>query len=751
MAYPAFADQDHLHHVMLHSRGQSGHVDTIAGQLANMYGLQKQRHLTMGGGYQADIDYTKISALSQIPHIDFKVERHTMSSAHNNAHELDKLNFQLDMIQAAGSMTAELKDVIAELSEKSHLLTEEQQFKFVRTLFNTYQLQQATEGRIELTRAQMEKLAMEMLDDMTLLARDIVLPEGLKKAAVRTIRDAAEKFGLDNVFERLDRFEAETSAGTILRHSVDALKATLMALMEQDELGEALKQEIQDILDALDGVEDGNHIPRDVMKALESLSDKISELSLADGASLALKNLAEQLAADTAKTKEANIILRAEKSGLTVAQIRALDAYMDKLEALAQELPEDQADLKSLIAEAVAALDADPVSVKSLALTETLSDKLKSPALDQLAGGVADLLPALRDQSNFIQKMQIDGIGKKHDMSPTFVRESSSLYRALDVAKKSLMVFLAPVNDNPARAPIFKPVMPTSPSPSPSPIVTGGTGGRAAPAGGGNGAGGGIGGGGQPVKPADSPKINGGASDQQGGAGTGQDGHVAAGAGENPTADGNRPEIIVEPPKTHPIIEQIDRVMTAINEAPNRITTAVETLILATGEQMKNMMPKVPELKVVQQKAENFVKTIADRAAEKLGKPAIEIIKRIKEMVQPPKPEPKPEPPRNPDSPTPKQPDNPTPPIFTPDQKTQAQADDLFNNDRVEKIIEEQKKKKKGSICETCNAAFCGACGAGSKVLTAAKGALTSAFSSISSPFRQKDTGFNKKPAPSMK
>ena len=221
MGCPAYLDEDNLHHVLIHSRGQENAPSTIASDLAQMYGLQKQRHLTMGSGYQAEIDYGTINALAEIPCIHYKIERHALSSAHNDNHDLDKLNFQLDLIQAAGSMTAELHDVIAELTEKSGTFTAEQKLKFVTAIFNTYQLQQANDGRIELTSAQMEKLALETLDIMTDLARDVILPQGLKDIATKTIRETAEKFGLDIVAERLARFEKEPSAAAILQQSLD--------------------------------------------------------------------------------------------------------------------------------------------------------------------------------------------------------------------------------------------------------------------------------------------------------------------------------------------------------------------------------------------------------------------------------------------------------------------------------------------------------------------------------------------------
>ncbi|PCH99488.1 MAG: hypothetical protein COB76_05645 [Alphaproteobacteria bacterium] len=176
MGCPAYADQDHIHEALIHSRGQDGAAASdIAGQLAETYGLHRQRHLTMGsGGYQAEVDYTKINGLSQTPCIHFTAKRHAKSSLNDN--DVD-FNFQMDLMAAAGAMTAELKDVILEISAMGGDLSVDQKAGFVKAVFNTYQLQQANEGRIELTGLELEGLQQSVDEYITPLRANIAIVE----------------------------------------------------------------------------------------------------------------------------------------------------------------------------------------------------------------------------------------------------------------------------------------------------------------------------------------------------------------------------------------------------------------------------------------------------------------------------------------------------------------------------------------------------------------------------------------------
>lgn len=154
MGCPAYQDQDASHYALMHSRGQSGAVSDIAGQLAETYGLHRQRHLTMGGGgYQTDIDYTKINGLSQTPCMHFTTERHALSDLNDNN---PNHNFQMHLMAAAGAMVAELKGIILEISAMGEDLSTEQKADFVKAIFNTYQIQEANENRITLTAGEMK-------------------------------------------------------------------------------------------------------------------------------------------------------------------------------------------------------------------------------------------------------------------------------------------------------------------------------------------------------------------------------------------------------------------------------------------------------------------------------------------------------------------------------------------------------------------------------------------------------------------
>jgi hypothetical protein len=172
MECPVYQSENASHLLLLHSRMKNGAVSNIAGKLAETYGLHRQRHLTMGGGgYQTDIDYTKISGLSQTPCMHFTTERHALSDLNDNN---PNFNFQMDLMGAAGAMVAELKDIILEMTAAGLELSSEQKAKLFASVFNTYQLQQVNEGRIDLTVAEIEKLSLETIEILDSLAKDMI-------------------------------------------------------------------------------------------------------------------------------------------------------------------------------------------------------------------------------------------------------------------------------------------------------------------------------------------------------------------------------------------------------------------------------------------------------------------------------------------------------------------------------------------------------------------------------------------------
>lgn len=419
MGCPAYSDDNHLHHALLHSRGQGGGVDTIAGELAKTYGLQRQRHLTMGAGYQSEIDYTAIAALSHIPCVHLTAERHALSNLNDND---ANFNFQMDLIAAAGAMTAEMKDVIAEITAMGEDLSVDQKEAYIRAVFNTYQLQQANEGRLTLTPQQAEHLALETIEIMDGLAKDVALSPAFKEISTGIIKTTADIHNLDTVTARLTRFEQDTAPAKILEQSIEALATTLQALLDTDDLDEDSRQKIEDILERLEAVEGGEMLPRDIIKDLNALSETITNGEFP----ATIQALADALRDDVRNVSEANIMVKAEKFDLTIAQIRAIEATMDRLEQIAENLPVNQTDLKEQITMTIQALDQEPVALKTKEMLVDLNAQFQKPEISILTKtglALAEILNIFKTETLFTQKIITDQVDRRIEAE----KESPSL------------------------------------------------------------------------------------------------------------------------------------------------------------------------------------------------------------------------------------------------------------------------------------------------------------------------------------
>lgn len=762
-----YQDQDTLHSTMVHSRGQDGaaHAD-VAGKLADMYGLYRQRHLTYGGGqYQASADYTTIDSLARVPHFNCHVQRHALSSAQNDTHELQKLDFQLNLIQAAGSMTAELKTVIAELTEKGADFTLEQREKFVTALFNTYQLQQANEGRIELTRTQMQQLAEDTLDIMTDLARDGILPHDLKAHSVDIIQTTAVQFDLPQLEARIEQFEADTSAEALLDHSIEALKETLQAMLDSDELDDETRLEIEDILEKLEDHEAGAPLPRDVIKALEGLSEKMQDLGAKGALSAEMTDLVEKLDTQTERVVEANIELRAEISGLTVSQIKAIDSYLDKLEAIGEALPEDEVELKDMIAEAVAKLDADPTSIEAVtALNETLETLDKAELADILEHntvGMAQTLAMVKDQGQFIQKTLVDRISARDAVPPKMVQSQTELYSSLKTLRAAVIESLMPANSN--RPAVFAPskltvVKPSSTYNSPKadksvdPITP------SAPK--------------QPEAKTEMPKSPGQAGTSTETAGSSkrdekndnrapedkapdQKGQPDEPKGDKPETQKNEsPTASPEPNKPteprvedHPIIQTIDKAMASIATGSNRITTIILETANTLGGGILGPMAKPSEpvkaaLDTSVKKFNDYVEKAVEVIADKGGKPVEFVRENIASLVEAVKDKFEALKPQQAEKPTQYE-------DFSTESKQKSKTVFAAGVDTSKMSI-----RSIQSIlaigCGDCKAAFCGACKGGGELVKAlnpfSKNTLSSAFGGVAGMFSREDKNFNAAP-----
>ena len=414
---------------LMRSRDTTQNRSDIAKEIAKIMDSSLQRRdLTMGAGYQRDTT-SQVLALSDHPHFVSHAERHALSSAVDAELSAD-IQMQLDLMQAAGSMTKDLKDSIVEISAKADTYTPAQKAKFVAVVFNTYQLQQANTGRIALPTAQIEQLANNTLETMTELAADAVLPPSLKTMSLDVVKSTAEVFRLPALDEAIAKFEKDTSPAEILKQSVEALTVTLLALLEQEDLDKETRLDIEDALEQLNAIEDGEPIPREILKSLDGIAAQIAEKS---GHPILL-SMAATLNQNIEVVREANIPVKAEKFNLTIDQVRAIEATMDRLENLGKELPNDDVTLKSMIAEAILSLDRDPVSIKAMANLEAVTKTLQDPKfkiLERTSPVIAGLASPIVESTRFVQKFLTEGVAKQFNIPRDAVKQFTSVYNSI--------------------------------------------------------------------------------------------------------------------------------------------------------------------------------------------------------------------------------------------------------------------------------------------------------------------------------
>ena len=424
-------NDDVWYQTLLHSRNANETSAQKAGEIAKLLdsGLQ-HRDYTIGGGYQRD-GVSRVASLTDHPHFVSQAERHKSSSA-MGAEMTSTMLMQLDLIEAAGSMTKDLKQTIIEISSTADSLSHDQKGQLVGVVFNTYQLHQANTGRMSLSNTQLEMLAKNTLDAMEDLANDVVLPPSLKTPALDVIKTTDTLFKVDGLTAAIASFESNTAPARILEQAVDTLQQALSAMLGHEDLSEADRQNIENILEEIENIEDGEPMPREVLKMLDSLVNNFENV----GDDLVLSNLVKTLSDNIETVREANITVKADKFGLSIEQVRSIEATMDRLEALSDEIPDGEVAMKDMLAEAVLALDTEPTSIKAIAKLERVTDALQSQNFKNLAKSmpvVADLATPIVTSSKFIQKFLIENVATKFDMPKSAIKNFVALYKDIDI------------------------------------------------------------------------------------------------------------------------------------------------------------------------------------------------------------------------------------------------------------------------------------------------------------------------------
>lgn len=416
MVLPAYKTQDSFHFILPHSRDAVGdrfNADTIK-KLNDIYGLRRQRHLTMdGSGYNGGTDLGEIMGLSEKPRIETGMERNALDSLHDNDHNaVAQLHFQLDMMAAAGSMVNQMEGAIRSVLTNADRLSDLQKEQFVTLVHNQATLDKVNDGRLKISADIVAKLARETADLLAILAQDNILPHAMRDMTISFLRDTAAQHGLSDIVMRLHDLEHDLSPSLVLAQTVTSIIESLKSLLEQDDLDDATRKDMAEVLKALEQAEDGTPLSRDIIKTLENLSDK-TELNIAG-------------------LKDANMALKAEQSGLSLAQIKSIEALTDRLDNIRAELGDSHPDLAEQIKNTIDALDARPAAMDSLIKLTQLESRFKTFDKTTLSAALVDMVTTAQEQTKFVAKIQTDTIARKMGLDGKQIVEMVNLYVALD-------------------------------------------------------------------------------------------------------------------------------------------------------------------------------------------------------------------------------------------------------------------------------------------------------------------------------
>jgi ribosome-associated translation inhibitor RaiA len=307
-------------------------------------------------------------------------------------------HLQIDMVRAFGSDIAQMGDFVQEiiqsLGTESNLpeAQKDRLFEMVTeivTLKNLMNVGHVPEGqaRIEALIAETaNKIADIVLDGMD----NKVISPAIVEFVHTMLADVQAKYDVPSLDSKITKIEGRINPENYMANSVAAVIAELTGILDNQDLSEDAQAEIETLIEKLEtAIENGEPIPRDIMQKLDGLSDTYPDISFKVDFTNAMESL-----------KDANIVMKADFLGVSVAQLEAVENSIKALETQLQNVmdnddvsKEAKAEIETLIQKLESfAYDGVPLEAESMNLLSTVMDKY--PDLD--LGG----LPTIIESSN---------------------------------------------------------------------------------------------------------------------------------------------------------------------------------------------------------------------------------------------------------------------------------------------------------------------------------------------------------------
>lgn len=417
MTMPAIITSDRFEVALVHSDSGLGGKSR---QLVDLNGSYRAKSYDMKGmGTNAQVnDLGLMTMIANTQSLVLSGEPTEIESLVDNAmHQ----RFDIELLRAFGVEVATMGDFIQEvmagLGENSPLTPEQKsqlqdlvgEIITLKKLTSLGVLPQGTERLQMMIAATAEKIADILKDGLDNRA----LSKAVTEFAYNMLDKTVKTYGLNELSEKLVAIEGRMNPQNYMVKSVAELVTQLTALLEQPDIEDALKDDITKMLDDLADREQGQPLPRDILKQLDALVEKLPETH------------AVKIQKSIETVRDANSVLKAEISGMTVAQVQKVESLITELDVMKDGLSQsneplttEQKQLIEQLDQTIQSLDANPADIKAAQSVEKLQSRLSVPDIAMalpvaLAGAVGNVLAKLSP----VQIIQETTLAERHHVN----------------------------------------------------------------------------------------------------------------------------------------------------------------------------------------------------------------------------------------------------------------------------------------------------------------------------------------------
>jgi hypothetical protein len=395
------------------------------GDIVEKLGAVRTKQLNMGGSSNADVNSLTNLNIGQ----DNLTCAGVITSISDERTPEEKL--KLEIAYAFGSEVAQMADFIAEVMQslgpdsKLSQAQKEQLFETVgeiitlKNLMNTGMLPEG-QARLEAMIAETaNKIADLLLDGLN---QKMVSP-AITEFVHQMLIDVGAQYDIPELSEKMVKIEGRMNPESYLQDSIAEMILQLNEMVESQDLSDEAKAEIEALIEKMElAAENGEPLPRDVMKALDNLGETFPDIHL------------PQAFADSLDTlKDANIVMKAETLGISIDQVQSIESAIETLETQLQELSnqdspseETTLEIEALIEKLTAFSDEGiPLDREAIKSLETIAETF--PNLD--FGG---------DFQTVIESVQEANLTVKADNLGISIEELKQLETAIDALDTQL-------------------------------------------------------------------------------------------------------------------------------------------------------------------------------------------------------------------------------------------------------------------------------------------------------------------------